>query len=189
MTPADNRQQQRRRRRRGAFLLLSLAFLVSGAGASVLLREDVSLGASAAQSDVIFAPGPDYVSIANAGYASLSLGQSQASAELAVVGISGAAYLGLTELFTIQNQDPAQAYTVSMARSGAASAAIQSLTITLRDAAGASVASWDALAGPSPAFTISGGSSLHADVEIVVADGTPAGSLGAFDMQLHMSPA
>ncbi|MGB0652486.1 MAG: hypothetical protein ACPGQL_04735 [Thermoplasmatota archaeon] len=194
-TPEDDRK-----RRRGAFawfarhklLTAGIALLLVGAGAAagIFLRQDIATTVGAADPDVVFAEGASYPEVSSAGFASMSFGASATSASLSLYSVPGAAAFQITDLMDLANSDATQAYNVSVARSAGLDAAITELTFTFNDAAGDPVTSWDAVASDTSAgFTLPADTTYTMDVSYLLADGTPAGDLGSFDLQVSLTPA
>lgn len=170
-------------------ILISAAvagLVVSGVvTAAILLRQDVGVTNAAQASDVVFVDGGGGV----AGFATVSIDSSAASATLTLTGVAGAANLQVTDLLRIQNTDVAQAYSVTLARSAAPNAAITGLTFTVLDGATV-VKTFDAASAASAtAFTLPAATTYDVRVDMVVADGTAAGSLGSIDLQFSIVPA
>ncbi|MEK6985986.1 MAG: hypothetical protein AABX89_06365 [Candidatus Thermoplasmatota archaeon] len=168
----------------GATLLL-LSGLVT---AALLIRQDIATAPSTTAPDVKFLSGTSYASINAAGFATLTLGSSGASANLALSGVSGAALVTLGDVMKLQNTDATQAYTVTLARSAALNAAITGFTVTIKDGA-TTLLTWDAAsAATSSSFNLAVSKTLDISVALVVTDGTAAGALGSFGMQFSLAP-
>ncbi len=161
------------------------ATLVAGAAtAAILIRQDVAVSTSAQASDVTFLNGGGGV----AGFATISLGSSGTSATLTLTGIPGAANFQVTDLLQISNSDATQAYTVTLSRSAAPNGAITQLLFTVLDGA-TTIKTFDAAAASSAtAFTLPVSKTYDIRVDMVIADGTAAGSLGSIDLQMVIAP-
>lgn len=169
----------------GATLLLLSGFVT----AALLIRQDVATSPSTTAPDVKFLSGTGYTAINAAGFATLSLGSSGASANLALSGVSGAALVTLGDVMRLQNTDATQVYTVTLARSAALNAAITGFTVTIKDGA-STLLTWDAAsAATSSSFSLAVSKTLDISVALVVTDGTAAGALGSFGMQFSLAPA
>ena len=169
--------------------LMACLLIVAGAGvAALLIRNDLTTSPSTTAPDVKFLSGTDYASINAAGFATLTLGTSGASATLALSGVSGAALVSLGDVMKLQNTDATQQWTVQLARSTTLNAAITSFTVTLKDGA-TTLLTWDPVsAATSGTFTLDVSKTLDISIALVVVDGTAAGALGSFAMQFSIVP-
>lgn len=171
----------------GVAALLAVAAVVAGA---VLLRQDVAVSSAAQAPDVIFASGTDYATINAAGFATLSVGSTGTSATLSLSGIPGAASLSLTDVMKVTNQDPSQAYTLTLSRSATPNAALTGMTFTVQNAADAVIATYNAATtGSSSSFSLPAATTYDISVAVTIADGTAIGSLGSFTLQFTLVPA
>lgn len=170
---------------RTLWLGLAAALVVAGVvSAAILWRQDVTVTSAAQASDVVFVDGGGGV----AGFATVSVGSSGTSATLTLTGISGAS-LQVTDLLQVQNSDATQAYSVTLKRSAAPDAAITGLTFTVLDG-GSTIKTFDAAAAASAtAFTLPASTTYDVRIDMTVADGTAAGSLGSFDLQFEIAAA
>jgi hypothetical protein len=158
----------------------------SGITASLLVRQDIATTPAAVAPVVKFLSGTDYAAINAAGFATLTIGTSGASATLALNGVAGAALTSLTNLAKIQNTD-AQAYTVGFARSTTLNAAITDFTITVKNG-GSTILTWNAVsAASSSTFSLPASTTYDINIQLSVADGTTVGSLGSFTMQVSIT--
>lgn len=167
-----------------AVAVFTALILVSATAAgALLLRQDVAVSTSSQASDVQFADGGGGV----AGFGTISVGSSGASATLTLTGVAGAANMQLTDVLQIQNTDASQAYTVTLKRSAAPPAAVDALTFTVLDGA-STIKSFDAAASASAtAFTLPVSTTYDIRIDMAVADGTAAGALGSFDLQFQIA--
>lgn len=170
--------------------LLLLAMLGATAGiAALLIRQDVTTNPSTTAPDVTFVAGTDYATINAAGFATLTIGSSGASATLALSGVSGAALVTLGNVMRLTNSDATVAYDVTLARSAVPNAAITSFIVTIKDG-GTTLLTWDAVsAATSGTFNLDVSKTLDITIALVVTDGTAAGALGSFGMQFSLTPA
>lgn len=171
-----------------AFLALGLLGASVGI-AALLIRQDLTTSPSTTAPDVKFLTGTDYTAINTAGFATVTLGTSGASATLALSGVSGAALVTLGNVMKLQNTDATVPYDVTLARSASLNAAITSFVVTIKDG-GTTLLTWDAVsAATSSSFNLAVSKTLDITVALVVTDGTAAGALGSFGMQFSLTPA
>jgi hypothetical protein len=165
--------------------LLSVAIV---AVAVVTILQNVTTNPSAKTPLVQFQNGADYTSINTAGFATLTLGTSGASATLALSGVSGAASVALGNVLKLNNLDAVHPESVTLSRSATPNAAITSFLVTVKNGA-STLATWDAVAAASSsAFTLPVSTALDISITVVITDGTAAGALGSFAMQFSMAP-
>lgn len=186
--PRPKRRWVARHKVLSVFLVLGLLTTTVGL-AALLIRQDVTTNPSTTAPDVKFLTGTDYTAINAAGFATVTLGTSGASATLALSGVSGAALVTLGNVMKIQNTDASVPYDVTLARSASLNAAITSFVVTIKDG-GTTLLTWDAVsAATSSSFNLAVSKTLDISVAIVVTDGTAAGALGSFGMQFSLTPA
>jgi hypothetical protein len=170
--------------------IVAAVLLVAGAGmAALLIRQDITASPATTAPDVKFLAGTDYTSINAAGFATLTLGSSGASASLSLSGVSGAALVTLGNVMRLQNTDATVSYDVTLARSAVPNAAITSFVVTIKDGA-TTLLTWDAVSSAtSSTFNLAVSKTLDISIALVVTDGTAAGALGSFGMQFSLTPA
>ncbi len=157
--------------------------------AALTIRQDVTTNPSAVAPDVVFQSGTDYAGINTAGFATLTLGTSGASATLALSGVPGAASVSLGNVMKLNNQDATQAYTVTLARSTTLDTDITSFVVTIKNGA-STLLTWDAATtATSSSFTAPAATALDISISLVIADGVAAGAQGSFGMQFSLVPA
>lgn len=169
-------------------LLMAAAVLVaSSAVAALLIRQDVTTTASAIAPDVVFQPGTSYAAYNTAGYATLTVGTSGTNAALAVSGVPGAAQVAMMDVLKLTNQDVTNAYTVTLSRSATPAAALTDFTVTVKNAAGLTLATWNAATtATSSSFTLAVSSSADISIQTAIADGTAVGTVGSFGLQFNL---
>lgn len=166
--------------------LLVIALVVA---AVVTIRQDVTTTPSSKAPDVVFQNGADYTSINVAGFATVTLGSSGASATLALSAIPGAAQTNLGNLLRLTDNSATQAYTVTLARSTTLPAGITSMQLTVKNGA-TTLVTWDpGTASSSSSFTLPVSTTLDISVLAVITDGTAAGALGSIGLQFTLAPA
>lgn len=171
-----------------AVSLWTLLSVAVAAVAVVTILQNVTTQPSAKAPLVVFQNGADYTSINAAGFATLTLGTSGASATLALSGVSGAASVSLGNVLKLNNQDATHPEAVTLIRSAAPNAAITSFLVTVKNGA-STLATWDAATtASSSAFTLPISTALDISVTVVITDGTAAGALGSFSMEFSMAP-
>lgn len=173
------------RRKKVVGSIASVLLITSAAvTAAILIQQDVTVSGASQDSDVKFVDGTGGV----AGFATVAIGTSGASATISLTGIAGAS-LQVTDLLRIQNTDATQAYTVTLSRSGAPNAAIESLVFTVLDGV-TTIKSFDAASAASAtAFTLPVSTTYDIRINVGVADGTAAGPLGSLALQFSIAPA
>ncbi len=167
---------------------MAAVFVVAAAGisAAFLVREDIATTPSAVVPDVKFETGTDYATINTAGFATLTIGSSGASATLSLNGVAGAALTSLTSLAKVHNTDSV-AYTIGFARSTTLNAAITDFTVTVKNG-GTTILTWNAVsAATSSTFSLPATTTYDINIQLAVADGTAAGALGSFTMQVSVT--
>lgn len=167
------------------FLVTGLLITVaSGVIAAVLWTQDVSFSNSSQDSDISFVDGGGGVT----NFAEVTIGTSGASATLDLAGVAGAANFQVTDLLRIQNSDLTQDYSITLSRDSAPNVAITSLVFTVLDGV-TTMETYDAAAAASgSAFTLGAGDTFDIRIDMVITDGTTAGSLGAMDLQFTIAP-
>lgn len=184
LRPQPDARSPRRKRRRNILILVAVVAVAGAGAAAILLRQDVAVSSSSQDSDVVFVDGGGGL----AGYATVSVGTSGASATVTLTGVAGAANLQVTDLLQIQNTDATQAYTVTLKRSATPPAAIASITFTVLDGV-TTIRAYEAVgAASATAFTLPVSTTYDVRIDVVVADGTAAGALGSFDLQFEIAP-
>lgn len=165
-------------------LLVIIVVFATVVTAAIILRQDVGVDSASQVSDVVFVDGGGGV----AGFASVSIDTSAASATITLTGVAGAANLQITDLLQVQNTDATQAYSVTLKRSAAPDAAITGLTFTVLDGV-TTIKTFDAAnAASATAFTLPVSTTYDVQIDMIVADGTAAGSLGSIDLQFEIAP-
>jgi hypothetical protein len=171
-----------------AVIVAGLVIVPGLALAAALIRQDVTTNPAAVAPDVLFEQGTDYAAINAAGFATLTLGSSGTSATLALSGVPGAALVDLSKVAKIHNQDATQAYTVTLSRSAAPNAAISSLQVIVKNGA-STILTWDAATtATSGSFNLPAATTYDITTDIVINDGTAAGSLGSFGIHFSLVP-
>lgn len=167
------------------FLVTGLLITVaSGVIAAVLWTQDVSFSNSSQDSDISFVDGGGGVT----NFAEVTIGTSGASATLDLAGVAGAANFQVTDLLRIQNSDLTQDYSITLSRDSAPNVAITSLVFTVLDGV-TTMETYDAASAASgSAFTLGAGDTFDIRIDMVITDGTTAGSLGAMDLQFTIAP-
>ena len=161
--------------------LLVVATVVS---AAVLWRQDVAFTNASQDSDITFVDGGGGLT----GFATLALGTGATSATLTLTGVAGVAAFQVTGLLQIDNAAVAQDYEITLSRSAAPNAAIDSLTFTVLDGV-STVETFDAKnTASATAFTLPAGDTYDIRIDMTIAAGTVAGSLGALNLQFTISP-
>lgn len=167
----------------------AVVIIAAAVTAALLIRQDITTNPAAVAPDVRFETGTDYAAINAAGFATLTIGSSGASATLALSGVAGAALTGLTNVAQIHNTDATQDYTVTFARSATPNAAITDFTVTVKNG-GTTVLTWNAVTtATSSSFSLPASADYDISIQLAVVDGTAAGALGSFTMQASLVPA
>jgi hypothetical protein len=172
-----------------AALSITTLLVVAVAAAAVLaILQNVTTNPSAKAPLVVFQNGADYTTINAAGFATVTLGSSGASATLALSGVSGAASVTLGNVLKLNNQDATHPETVTLVRSATPNAAITQFLVTVKNGA-TTLVSWDAVtSASSSSFTLPVSTAADINITLVITDGTAAGALGSFAMEFSMTP-
>lgn len=94
----------------------------------------------------------------------------------------------VTDLLTVTNTDVTQDYSVTLSRSAAPNGAVTKLEFVVKDGA-TTVETYDAAqAATGTAFTMNASDSFDITVNMDIADGTTAGSLGSFTLEYTIVP-
>lgn len=167
-----------------AFGSAGLLVVASTVMAAVLWSQDATISSASQDSDISFLDGGGGV----LGFATVSIGSSGASASISLTGIAGAADFQVTDLLQIQNSDLSQAYSITLIRSADPNAAIDDLIFTVLDGLTV-IETYDAAdAAQGSAFTLPAGETYDIRLNMAIADGTAAGSLGSIDVGFQISP-
>ena len=170
-----------------ASALAALMLISVTVAAALLIQQNVTTSPSAVAPDVKFLTGTDYATINAAGFATVNLGTSGASATLAMSGVSGAASVALGNIMRLQDTSATKAYTVTLARSTTVNAAITSFSVVVKNG-GTTLVTWDAAsAASSSSFTLPVSTTLDISITTTVTDGTAAGALGSFAMEFQLT--
>jgi hypothetical protein len=174
---------------KAASVSLATVLVVAVSAAAILaILQNVTTTPSAKAPLAVFQNGADYVAINAAGFATVTLGSSGASATLALSGVSGAASVTLGNVLKLNNQDATHPETVTLVRSAAPNAAITSFLVTVKNGA-TQLVSWDAATtASSSSFTLPVSTAVDINITLVITDGTAAGALGSFAMEFSMTP-
>jgi hypothetical protein len=174
---------------KAASVSLATVLVVAVSAAAILaILQNVTTTPSAKAPLAVFQNGADYVAINAAGFATVTLGSSGASATLALSGVSGAASVTLGNVLKLNNQDATHPETVTLMRSAAPNAAITSFLVTVKNGA-TQLVSWDAATtASSSSFTLPVSTAVDINITLIITDGTAAGALGSFAMEFSMTP-
>ncbi|MHB1262378.1 MAG: hypothetical protein ACYC2H_11765 [Thermoplasmatota archaeon] len=173
-------------------LVLAFILLVAGVGiAAVLVRHDIATTPSAAAPEIQFLTGTGYAAINAAGFATVTVSSSGASATISLDGVAGAALTSLPQVMRITNNG-ASAHVITLSRSTGSTdlnSAIDDFIVVLENA-GTAVLTWDAAdSSASSTYSLPAGATRDITLNLRIADGTSVGAIGsAFDLQVSYSP-
>ncbi len=168
---------------RGALWVAAAVVCAGIAAAAISWQQDVTIDSASQDTDIVFSDGGGGLT----GFATTTITGSGSKATLALTGVAGAA-MQVTDLLTVTNTDVTQDYSVTLSRSAAPNGAVTKLEFVVKDGA-TTVETYDAAqAATGTAFTMNASDSFDITVNMDIADGTTAGSLGSFTLEYTIVP-